>query len=401
MPKLKPWYNVVVPREDLREHRPLDASEFAVHWDHIRHGRAHEDYVKPDRFFGRTYLTRSFLALARVACFAAVLASTSFTPHVSAQDSTIIFVHGVGGPYEKCQFRDAMLGLFEGLGYHCGFEYYQWRSDTHQWNEAKALADRHGIVLLNDLILNLERRRQPYFLTAHSLGTQVVMNALASSPARLESLQAVYFMNAALPKIATLPNRGMLPHVDGQPLKIVSFSSPFMDNVLRAVWYAAEVEDAGGEVGFDDQTLFDNRGIQLTHGNYWRMADAIGFLCLYRRNVFVRGPRDGVANLAHNLQQNDVLKWSEIKAYGGVPTHLAPISLPPGHAEVGVFQYYKEPGSYRTLWALPDGTRFWERESNNPHLLFHGLGMFPTRFVDSSGAPRYRDQLPRAAPPNR
>ncbi len=30
MPKLKPWYDVVKPREDLREGKPLDASEFAV-----------------------------------------------------------------------------------------------------------------------------------------------------------------------------------------------------------------------------------------------------------------------------------------------------------------------------------------------------------------------------------
>ena len=36
MAKLKPWYQVVTPREDLRENRPLDASEFAVHLDHIR-----------------------------------------------------------------------------------------------------------------------------------------------------------------------------------------------------------------------------------------------------------------------------------------------------------------------------------------------------------------------------
>ncbi|HUT95952.1 MAG TPA: DUF499 domain-containing protein [Thermoguttaceae bacterium] len=64
MAKLQPWYNVVTPREDLRENRPLDASEFAVHLDHIRHGRAHDDYVKPERFFERTYLTGSLLDLA-------------------------------------------------------------------------------------------------------------------------------------------------------------------------------------------------------------------------------------------------------------------------------------------------------------------------------------------------
>ena len=37
---LKPWYKVVTPREDLRESRPLDASEFAVHLDQVRDGRA-------------------------------------------------------------------------------------------------------------------------------------------------------------------------------------------------------------------------------------------------------------------------------------------------------------------------------------------------------------------------
>ncbi len=65
-PKLKPWYQVVSPREDLRESRPLDASEFAVHLDHIRTGRdtVSKDYSDPARFFERTYLTGSLLDLA-------------------------------------------------------------------------------------------------------------------------------------------------------------------------------------------------------------------------------------------------------------------------------------------------------------------------------------------------
>lgn len=63
MPKLKPWYKVVTPREDLREGRPLDASEFAVHLDHIREGQAHADYQDPVRFFQRTFLTKNLLAV--------------------------------------------------------------------------------------------------------------------------------------------------------------------------------------------------------------------------------------------------------------------------------------------------------------------------------------------------
>jgi hypothetical protein len=60
---LKPWYKVVTPREDLRDGRPLDASEFAVHLDHVRDGRAPDDYKKPERFFDRTFLTSSLREL--------------------------------------------------------------------------------------------------------------------------------------------------------------------------------------------------------------------------------------------------------------------------------------------------------------------------------------------------
>src|SRR2546425_9566193 len=61
---LKPWYKVITPREDLRDGRPLDASEFAVHLDHVRDNRAPADYQEPARFFERTFLTKSLCELA-------------------------------------------------------------------------------------------------------------------------------------------------------------------------------------------------------------------------------------------------------------------------------------------------------------------------------------------------
>ena len=61
---LRPWYRVVTPREDLREGKPLDASEFAVHLDQVRDGRAPAVYQKPERFFERTYLTKGLTSLA-------------------------------------------------------------------------------------------------------------------------------------------------------------------------------------------------------------------------------------------------------------------------------------------------------------------------------------------------
>src|SRR5207249_3976850 len=59
MAKLKSWFHVVTPREDLREGKPLDASEFAVNLEDILEGRARKDYQEPQRFFERTYLTRN------------------------------------------------------------------------------------------------------------------------------------------------------------------------------------------------------------------------------------------------------------------------------------------------------------------------------------------------------
>jgi predicted AAA+ superfamily ATPase len=55
---------VVELREDLQENRPLDASEFAIHLDQIRDGRAHKDYTEPHRFFDRTYFTGGLLDLS-------------------------------------------------------------------------------------------------------------------------------------------------------------------------------------------------------------------------------------------------------------------------------------------------------------------------------------------------
>lgn len=64
MASLKPWYKLVTPREDLREGKPLDASEFAVHLEHVRENTAPQVYRDPEQFFERTYLTKNLLGLA-------------------------------------------------------------------------------------------------------------------------------------------------------------------------------------------------------------------------------------------------------------------------------------------------------------------------------------------------
>ncbi|MGI8605371.1 MAG: ATP-binding protein [Verrucomicrobiales bacterium] len=62
--KLKPWYDVVKPREDLREGKSQDASEFAVHLDRVRDGTGRRDYADPEQFFAKTFLAANLLDLA-------------------------------------------------------------------------------------------------------------------------------------------------------------------------------------------------------------------------------------------------------------------------------------------------------------------------------------------------
>jgi len=54
---MQPWYKVATPREDLREGKPLDAAEFAIHLDQVLDGRAPIDYREPSRLFSKTHLT--------------------------------------------------------------------------------------------------------------------------------------------------------------------------------------------------------------------------------------------------------------------------------------------------------------------------------------------------------
>lgn len=66
MAKLTPWYRIegLTPREDIRQGRPLDASEFAVNLDDVRKGTAPSDYTDPARFFERTFLTKYLTELS-------------------------------------------------------------------------------------------------------------------------------------------------------------------------------------------------------------------------------------------------------------------------------------------------------------------------------------------------
>ncbi|HZM06806.1 MAG TPA: DUF499 domain-containing protein [Candidatus Saccharimonadales bacterium] len=58
---MEPWYKVVLPRQELREGRSLDPSEFAVHLEQVAAGTAPADYVQPEKFFARNYFSTALI----------------------------------------------------------------------------------------------------------------------------------------------------------------------------------------------------------------------------------------------------------------------------------------------------------------------------------------------------
>ncbi|MCL4785388.1 MAG: DUF499 domain-containing protein [Verrucomicrobia bacterium] len=58
---MEPWYKVVLPRQELREGRSLDPSEFAVHLEQVAAGTAPADYVEPEKFFARNYFSKALV----------------------------------------------------------------------------------------------------------------------------------------------------------------------------------------------------------------------------------------------------------------------------------------------------------------------------------------------------
>ena len=105
---LKPWYKAVTPREDLREGKPMDASEFAVHLDQVRDGRAPAVYQKPERFFERTYLTKGLTGVAATGLAKCSLDGAVVSRRVLKKDPA---AEGVSGSAAEGEAADAALGF--------------------------------------------------------------------------------------------------------------------------------------------------------------------------------------------------------------------------------------------------------------------------------------------------
>jgi hypothetical protein len=264
----------------------------AIH-RHIRHwnSRAVVDTFAHVR--NRQYALALFLLLTTLVSRGAC----GLPEGLDKQELVFIYVHGFGEVKKTHAFEGKMNAFLKPMGLKASAVTFRWSEDklkltrvVHQWGEAKARADVASGELRNELE-KLEKTKTRYVLVGYSLGCRVVAGALTDG-GQLENLSGVYFMGAALPHDFKLETQRLPPG-----MKIVSYHSCWFDDVLKLSFSNAEGTRAGGEVGFDDDKLFENYRTACTHihkgglmqRDYSNLAPAIGALTLLREGIAAAG----------------------------------------------------------------------------------------------------------------
>ncbi len=296
------------------------------------------------------------------------------TPQVGEAELTFVYLHGFGGVKKDPAF---CRNLREYLGeWDLSVEVvnYEWDSVRlnplkagASWLKAQRRADEEAVAF--GLRLDeLEREAAPYVLVGFSVGSRVVLQALERRDKPLEHLAGVYFLGSAMTKDTSLKQRSALP----EGFTIINYHSPRRDEVHRSAFNFMSEIPAGGQVGFDDVTLFANFRVACSHAykgvgihiDYSGLAEAIAAIELYRHGV--RLPGDTMFNVKTRVGDGD-LWWNQVlTAY---PT------IGGEQVEVVFEQHNLRSGYFRALRVGADGKRIRIARATNLHAILTELGV--------------------------
>lgn len=283
-----------------------------------------------------------------------------------------VYVHGFGEFKEIVPFEEKMQKFLQQLSINCTIFTYRWdwlkinlTKVVSQWNEAKIKADQAAKTFMDDIIMGLEAEEIPYFIVAYSLGTRVVAESLKHGNSRLEFLRGIYFLGSALPHTYTVDGT-LLP----EGMEIISYYSPYLDEVLKISFYNAEGIKAGGETGFDDTTEIQNYRTVCTHvhkggplqRDYSNLASAIGYLSLFKEQIFVKG-KPTKFNLEMPVSSGS-LHWNDVIEFE-VQSH--PLLI----------QQNVNTHHYRAVAIDEEGKRVRKSWGTNLHSILKELNLFP------------------------
>ncbi len=287
---------------------------------------------------------------------------------------TFVYLHGFGGIKEDPEFCENMREFLAEAGNASRVVNYEWESvrvDPLQagasWLESQRRADMEAGRFKEEIIDPLEAERSPYVLVGFSVGSRVVLRALEQVDGELESLRGVYFLGPAMTKDTTLADRGVLPG----DMKITNYHSPLHDVVHKVAFDFMSEVPAGGQVGFDDEAVFENLPVSCSHVHkgvgvhidYSGLAGAIAAIELYRSGV--RIPGDTKFNLETGVGDGEVW-WNKVARVGA--------RLDGEAAEVEIEQHNMRAGYYRALRVDPDGGRTRVARGGNLHAILDEIG---------------------------
>ena len=288
---------------------------------------------------------------------------------------TFVYIHGFGGEKSRPQFCENLSGFLEEHGSAARVINYEWDSIRvdplkagASWIRAQKRADEEALVFKRQIIDQLEAQGRPYVLVGFSVGSRVVLRALERVEGKLDGLAAVYFLGSALTKETTLER----PHPLPEGVRITNYHSPLHDHVHRLAFSFMSDIPAGGQVGFDDEEVFDNYLVSCTHTHkgvglhidYSGLAEAICAIELYRQGF--RLPGKTKLNFALPVGGGGVW-WNKVLRVGGGARRE--------RGAIEIEQHSMRPGYYRAMRVEEDGSRRRVARGDSLHAILGDLGV--------------------------
>ena len=289
-------------------------------------------------------------------------------PEKGGDDSLVfVYIHGFGGLKKSPEFCENLNEFLADEEVAAEVINYEWDSVKvdilkagASWLKAQEKADAEAAKFKREVIDRLEAQGRDYVLVGYSVGSRVVLEALESTRSRLDGLRGVYFLGSAITKDTTLKNRAALP----EGMKITNYHSPMRDMVHQLAFNFMSEIPPGGQVGFDDEDVFENYAVSCAHAHkgvgvatdYSGLAEAIAFLELHEHGVSIPGKTK--LNWEMPVMDGDVW-WNKIRRVDNVELE----------------QHTMRPGYYRALRVAGDGKRTRVARGENLHAIIAELDL--------------------------
>lgn len=283
-------------------------------------------------------------------------------------DLVFIYIHGFGGEKIAPQFCVNMKEFLTETKAPARVENYIWDSVEIEilkaganWRASEQRADEESSHYAASIIDKYEQTQTPYVLVAFSLGSRVVLGALEARKGKLRSLRGVYFLGSAMAK-----DTGLSEHVLPSGMKIINYHSPLRDKVHKMAFHFMNDLPAGGEVGFEDATAFENYAVSCTHTHkgvgvhidYSQLAVPIAYIELFKKGFLIPGQLS--YNVTSKAGEGDVW-WNKVLRVSAMwDGKRVPVVIEQNNMNAGYF---------RALMVKNDGTRKRIARGQNLHTI--------------------------------